>query len=115
MFFKSGRVNAAIVGQPYIDLRERCHDAPIWDYIAASYSLVASFAPNPQTSFHCPGHCFFAVLHERGQIVQWLPEQRLWAMKIIAAAVRLADGTIRSKRLPALHADIDPRAENIFP
>jgi hypothetical protein len=76
LFFKSGRMNAAIVSQPYCDFREPCRDDGLtWDLFAFKYRLAVSFPPNLRASFHSPGHAFFVVLHERSHVAQWLPEQ----------------------------------------
>ena len=68
LFFRSGRTNSAICGQPYV------FDAPAWDRIAAKYRLEVSTPSRPEASFHLPGHCYFVMLHERTHAVQWLPE-----------------------------------------
>jgi hypothetical protein len=75
IWFKFGRINVAVVGQPYADLRQHCHDGLTWAQLARKHRLDVSFPPKAQASIYSPGHAFFVVLHERTHTVRWLPEQ----------------------------------------
>lgn len=73
LFFRGDGRNAALVGQPYYPDTEWLRREG--EALAAKLELVFSIAPNPMASFHYPGNAFFAVLHPRNHVVQWLPEQ----------------------------------------
>jgi hypothetical protein len=43
--------------------------------LANKHRLEVSFPPKAKQSIYSPGHAYFAVLHQRTHVVQWLPEQ----------------------------------------